>query len=76
MLWAGQLSSVRGTLARVELAGSAADHPAVAAALGAFVEAWSGTAAAMDEGTRDLGAKLEASAGAYERTDRSQFPRE
>ena len=73
-MWAGQLGAARAALGRVEPAGAAADHPAVAGALAALVEAWSQTATVLDEGTRGLATNLETSASAYERTDQSQFP--
>ncbi|MDP8942713.1 MAG: hypothetical protein M3N16_01110 [Actinomycetota bacterium] len=73
-LWASQLGAARAALARVEPAGGAADHPPWPARSERFVEAWSQTAIALDEGTRGLATNLGASAGAYVATDERQFP--
>ena len=72
-LLANRLHGARAALARVESAGLAADHPPVAGALGAFVDAWSAAVVAMDEGVSRLGTNVGASAGAYERSDASLF---
>ena len=72
-LLANRLHGARAALGRVESAGFAADHPPVAGALGGFVEAWSAAVVAMGEGVRGLGANVDASAAAYERTDASLF---
>jgi Excreted virulence factor EspC, type VII ESX diderm len=70
---ADQLAAARSAMARLEPAGHAADHPAVAGAIAAFAGAWTGTVEEMATGASGLATNTGAAAENYEHTDASQF---
>lgn len=68
-----EIAGVRQALARVGVAGHAADSPEFGSALEAFAESWSGALMMMSVGAQNLGESLGSTAHAYDTTDRSQF---
>jgi hypothetical protein len=72
---ASELTAARSALERVSVAGPAADHPGVTAALGEFVAAWSPSINAMHDGATALGERVESARSAYEATESSAISR-
>src|SRR4051794_16683671 len=68
-----ELLSARAALEGVRGAGGAADAPAVAGAVEAFVSSWSGTLLEQDTTIDSLAQALRGSASAYTATDGNAF---
>jgi hypothetical protein len=67
---AGELSAATSALERVSVAGPAADHPGVTAALGQLVAAWGPAVSAMQAGAETLGTRLFGAEQNYVEVDR------
>ena len=65
-----ELSAATSALERASVAGPAADHPAVTAALGQFVAAWGPAVSAMQAGAEALGTRLFTAQENYVEVDR------
>jgi hypothetical protein len=65
-----ELSVAISALERVMVAGPAADHPGVTAALGQLVAAWGPSVSAMQAGAEALGTRLIAAQENYVEVDR------
>src|SRR3954454_18064584 len=68
-----ELLTARAALEGVRSAGGAADAPAVAGAVDAFVSSWSGTLVEQDTTIQSLASALRASASPYPATDATAF---
>jgi hypothetical protein len=68
-----ELLTARAALEGVRSAGGAADAPAVAGAVEAFVSSWAATFVEQDTTIESLAQALRSSAGAYTATDQNAF---
>jgi hypothetical protein len=70
-----ELSVATSALERVSVAGPAADHPPVTAALGQLVAAWGPAVSAMQAGAEALGTRLVSAHENYVEVDRGAMGR-
>jgi hypothetical protein len=69
-----ELEAATNALGRVAVAGPAADHPGVSAAIAQLAAAWGPAVNAMREGAAALGERAAQAGAAYEATDRGAMP--